>query len=100
MTIKVSELTGNLLDHWAARANGMKKGNTNYAGYSTHWNVGGPIIEREDIATNPLKGVYGIPPELCWRAEKGVDVHYGPTLLIAAMRAFVGSKFGDEVDDS
>lgn len=62
---------------------------------STDWAQGGPIIERERIALDP-------PDRSEWRATKAKAdewaVEYGPTPLIAAMRAFVASKFGDEVD--
>lgn len=77
--------------------------------YSTDWSKGGPIIEREQI---------GLDPTYCdgkldgWRAaghdleydENGdyIDgsdhMQYGPTPLIAAMRCYVASKLGDEVD--
>ena len=61
---------------------------------STNWSQGGPIIEREEIsigkADDPdwwaFKG---------WKAEEGTP---GPTPLIAAMRCFVASRLGDEVD--
>lgn len=99
----VSELTGLELDRWVANAKGEAFG----ACYSTDWSHGGPIIEREQIATWPA-GNEG------WRAlhPKNLDGAYlyggvidagsfdgtgGPTPLIAAMRAYVASKFGDEV---
>lgn len=68
--------------------------------YSSDWGVGGPLIEREQLALIPVIGG-------TWSAEYSVptggddyDVHsaFGPTLLIAAMRAFVASKLGDEVE--
>ena len=69
---------------------------------STNWLQGGPIIERERIEIkrgNPLyfpKDTVEINDyyELLWLADK----HYGPTPLIAAMRCFVASKFGAEVE--
>jgi hypothetical protein len=78
---------------------------------SEEWKVGGPIIERERIvAWRPDVIKYHV-----WAAilpeSKGlgtysgyrIDLHYhdgmpGPTLLVAAMRAYVASKFGDEVE--
>lgn len=64
---------------------------------STDWSQGGPIIEREGIATAPLTE--------CWEAQIEPDcnyprpkVSYGPTPLIAAMRCYVASKLGDEVE--
>ena len=68
--------------------------------YSTDWNLGGPIIEREEIGFDCCEG----PEETMWQAntlrrnKKGLHVTRGPTPLIAAMRCFVASKLGDEVD--
>jgi len=62
---------------------------------STDWSFGGPIIEREHICIG-YSEVHG------WGADFQDDVPYrwhGKTPLIAAMRAFVASKFGDEVED-
>jgi hypothetical protein len=69
---------------------------------SADWGDGGPIIERE--------GVYlwraGVERDTLWAAgyslerwkvEAGVG-SFGPTPLIAAMRAYVASKFGAEVE--
>lgn len=59
---------------------------------STSWAQGSVIIEQELIQTS-----YTI---LGWRAQ-GFDyncVSYGPTPLIAAMRCYVASKFGDEIE--
>ena len=65
--------------------------------YDPHedWSQGGPIIEREHIWL--AEGIDGM-----WRAT--MKPHFwdrasdGPTPLIAAMRAFVASKFGEEVE--
>jgi hypothetical protein len=61
---------------------------------SVDWSQGGPIIERERIAMWPDEegGFLASADE-----GKGNDYH-GPTPLIAAMRAYVASKLGDEVD--
>ena len=63
--------------------------------YSTDWQLGGPIIEREDIAVWPDAEEGG------WFASsgggRGTD-YKGPTPLIAAMRCYVASKLGDEVE--
>ncbi len=94
---KVSELEGTELDHWVARAEGMQKGRSNFAGYSTHWAAGGPIIEREGIELKKdlrhlnIARIAGFEPDLTMP---------GRTPLVAAMRAFVASKYGEEVDDS
>jgi hypothetical protein len=69
---------------------------------STDWSQGGPIIEREGISICNLEanssGVEG------WTASMGElwspqdDGLVSATPLIAAMRAFVASKLGDEVE--
>lgn len=65
--------------------------------YSTEWGRGGPIIERERIRVRPMR------QGPLWFAEVDLPNHFspvmeGPTPLIAAMRAFVASKLGDEVE--
>jgi len=102
--MKTSELTGHALDWAVAMCEGIDHdtaamnimfGDDNdwFLAPSTDWAQGGPIIEREGIellceslgfrwVAMPQKG-----PE--WR---------GPTPLIAAMRCYVASKLGDEVD--
>lgn len=69
--------------------------------YSTDWSQGGPIIERESIslACRP-KDARGL-----WCAVLGPNRFlspdfegYGPTPLIAAMRCYVASKLGDDID--
>jgi len=66
--------------------------------YSTDWAQGGPIIEREKIAIlSPMTGEF-------WDARDGKRLETpfvywrGPTPLIAAMRCYVASKLGDEVE--
>ena len=68
--------------------------------YSTDWAQGGPIIEREEIQTfvaNAIDGKWCAKPRDSeyWDFD---DAAYGPTPLIAAMRCFVASRLGDEVD--
>lgn len=61
---------------------------------STDWSVGGPIIEREIYCLQHLQMGEGYE----WVAV-GVEVSaYGPTALVAAMRCYVASKLGDEVN--
>jgi hypothetical protein len=62
---------------------------------STDWAQGGPIIEREKIGSlHEARGV--------WSASTKWDdpdrVFYGKTKLIAAMRCFLASKLGDDID--
>jgi len=64
--------------------------------YSTDWAQGGPIIEKEEIqlSSSPHSEGYW------WYAQcMGSTKEFaGPTPLIAAMRCYVASKLGDEVD--
>lgn len=65
---------------------------------STNWFQGGPIIEREAIGIGCLgKSAIYANPWLAARTEDSTE-YAGPTPLIAAMRCFVASKLGDEVD--
>ena len=111
--MKTSDLTGDALD-WAV---GVVEGEQltvrdrfpcvlNAGGRwnpSSSWSQGGPIIERGGIATETEHGDL-------WRAHFGRarvtfdgrahTYHHavGPTPLVAAMRCYVASKLGDEVD--
>ncbi|KWK74127.1 phage protein NinX family protein [Burkholderia ubonensis] len=122
--MKVSELTGALLDYWVAHAQGRRaeivdgkaivvriragilddNGGGTYVlrgpyQPSTRWDVGGEIIERERITVTPVyRGAeWGAYIRNCCYESDDVD-QIGPTPLVAAMRAFVALKFGDEVD--
>ena len=79
-----------------------------YGGFrpSTDWEHGGPLIEmfEMDIAFRSsnkrlggpaLSGLYGA----YLLSEGGQIQAEGPTLLTAAMRAIVASKFGEEVEE-
>lgn len=74
--------------------------------YSTDWSEGGPIIEREKITVAPTDGksFIGQAPWSAYRIatlfEEGFDHEHqhGPTPLIAAMRCYVASKLGDEIE--
>lgn len=121
--MKTSELEGSKLAEWVARANGWDVVRESGAadaewicwnggdvhsfgayGYrpEMNWAQGGPLIERERIAIEPVTGSL-------WSAEKWVgqpgtrDGHvvlgYGATPLEAAMRALVDARFGHEVPD-
>ncbi len=62
--------------------------------YSHDWSQGGPIIERESIST-----MWSLNNQ--WHACTGFSAQghlLGPTPLIAAMRCYVASRLGDEVD--
>lgn len=118
--MKVIELDGALLDLWVARAErkcytqspgvwgnavindlgrlSISKNSWDCARYfepSKNWGHGGPIIEREKIA---LFFDDHDDPWSCWLAHLDeMPTIAGRTALIAAMRAYVVSKFGDEV---
>jgi hypothetical protein len=107
--MKTSELTGPALDWAVAKCEGRREpelinnfhvawytwGNVHY---STNWAHGGPIIERQRIYVKPNSS------NKEWRSYVLIDgegiawAHFGPTPLIAAMRCYVASKLGDEVD--
>lgn len=64
---------------------------------STDWSQGGPIIEREFItlinaAGDDVWSAYPIAEDPVAHRKSG------PTPLIAAMRCYVASKLGDEVE--
>jgi hypothetical protein len=94
MKLKTQDLTGSALDWAVAKCEGRENDGTWDENFSSNWLLGGPIIEREDIAMWPDQ-------EGGWFAStdqgKGMDYH-GGTALIAAMRCFVASKLGDTVD--
>jgi hypothetical protein len=65
---------------------------------STDWAEGGPIIDREGIWTRTTDEGED-DPSCKWRAELPYrTVEVGPTPLIAAMRGYVASKLGDNID--
>ena len=117
--MKVADLLGVTLDYWVAKAwmDGVSyvTVDTSYVRDfdfhpSENWAQGGPIIERERIELLHYGqdgiNLAGNP----WEAQIGCDAHYidqgpgdamgGPTPLVAAMRAYVASRLGDEVPDS
>ena len=116
MKHKTAELEGALLDAAVAMAEGAKRStglrtpfpHWAFPGGATilisayrpsdEWWRGGPIIERELFEISRFTG--GNQAWMaCWRDERGSLMgHAGPTPLIAAMRAFVASKLGEEVE--
>ena len=109
MKIKTSDLTLLALDWAVAECEGMEGEFKNYSGAfiestynpSGDWMQGGPIIEREEIsisrefASSRVEWAAWTPAPIRDDAEA---FGYGPTPLIAAMRCYVASKLGDEVD--
>ena len=63
--------------------------------YSTDWSLAGPIIEREGVGVFK----YSNGPEWTARTADYPPKYFkGPTPLVAAMRCYVASKLGDDVD--
>lgn len=111
--MKTSDLAGALLDCWVAKAerriveicedDGVCRLTATMARYEPHrdWAIGGPIIERERGGIWPEMVLTGEPALYGARMGEGTSRYqaFGPTHLVAAMRAFVGSRFGAEVTD-
>jgi hypothetical protein len=116
MKIKTSELTGKPLDYAVAVCEGgtgfiydgitmcfeiNNKTRVLAAGWtvgmnycpSNDWSTGGPIIEREGIELSLISNYWE-----AMIAFSGKEPQKGPTPLIAAMRCYVASKLGDEVE--
>ena len=94
--MKTSDLTGAALDWAVTKCEGFDHKVTSNEwglwGWATDWAQGGPIIERERL------DVYGFDGER-WCANDNLRAtQYGDTPLIAAMRCYVASRLGDEVD--
>ena len=121
--MRTSELTGAALDWAVAKCEGKEAARVQglggavrlfkTVGYdptpwqpSTDWAQGGPIIEREEINLlkrddNPWHGyAYRFGKHKKMRGQRGCEIFRatGPTPLIAAMRCYVASKLGDEVE--
>ena len=101
--MRTSELQGAALDWAVAKCEGKCEGDfawyydrRNTFKYSTDWAQGGPIIEREGINLRALSGA--LWEAETWSAEGGQYLLDGPTPLIAAMRCYVASQLGDEVE--
>lgn len=110
MKHKTAELEGVLLDAAVALAEGFdefwwsesRKDFIYDAGPQHHmplprmteWQNAGPIIDRERIGLLPP--IYGITDK--WATTGFSSYGEGQTALIAAMRAYVASRFGEEVE--
>lgn len=118
-TIKVSELEGAALDWAVAKCEGRPWPDSaaiflgdQYYKPSTDWSFGGPIIEREGIPIRKHSGGtwyahmnLGDGERAQWHKHEWTtsktrkQVRFdGPTPLIAAMRCYIASKLGDEID--
>ncbi len=120
--MKTSELTGAALDWAVAKCEGhgvfikhapvqvmyTPQGKRSWYIYtpSTNWAQGGPIIEREGItlSRNEQKSFVGQQPWDSYRIEHLFmdeyehEYQHGTTPLIAAMRCYVASKLGDDIE--
>ena len=100
--MKTADLTGLALDWAVATANGdtFTLAHEDWDWYSSSWEYGGPIIESRGMGLWMYQWNEQGEPEDGWYAEDkdGDHVRTGPTPLIAAMRCYVASKLGDEID--
>jgi len=111
MKLKTKYLTGAALDWAVAKAKGYadfvldakrfrEMHDTGHYNYSTNWAQGGPIIEREWLDITPWPNESR--EDMRWHCQQHDSANdcaqYGETPLIAAMRCYVASKLGDEVD--
>ena len=65
---------------------------------SKYWAQGGPIIERERIAVKCSSDATVWIASQYWACADTPKISEGPTPLIAAMRCYVASKLGDEIE--
>jgi hypothetical protein len=101
--MKTSELTGAALDWAVAKCEQQLDEDSmllpvewHLASFSTDWAYGGEIIEREGIQIQRHASVWiALPPDTEFSEEAYQE---GDTPLVAAMRCYVASKFGDEID--
>ena len=107
--MKTSRLTGNALDWAVAKCEGIYFEDLEDFEHSapdySDWAQGGPIIEREGIElqcnTSALQAAAYKNANPDWFAclkFRRADHWHGTTPLIAAMRCYVASKLGDEVE--
>ena len=113
MKIKTSEATELQLDLLVAKCENVEPDENNRPIWfgdgderveytpSTNWAQGGPIVEREiisvshDTAGSTIEWAAWTPAPIRDEAEA---FGYGPTPLIAAMRCYVASKLGDDIN--
>ena len=110
--MKTSDLQGAALDYAVAHCENLKLGTEQYVvgvasedgmyyKPSTDWAQGGPIIERETCIAMLGRlngGIWQVQALYDIGQDKPGDYYYGPTPLVAAMRCYVASKIGDEVE--
>lgn len=101
--MKTSELSGAALDWAVQQCEGTRK-DIDFAWWtedytpSTNWAQGGPIIEREGISVMYRPGVR-MTANINGQYEQTIGhLHKGNIGLLVAMRCYVASKLGDEVE--
>lgn len=82
------------IDAWRVAAGGRGMYSAGTYSPSTDGALAVPIIERERIALRPSSDEWVAD----WMGPRGTFVGLGPTPLIAAMRAYIASRFGDVVE--
>lgn len=112
MKVKVNEASGPVLDWMVAKCEEANVGEGYYTGIvlrdgevkyapSTDWAQGGPIIERECISVVIAGNGYCMATMSYQNEDEDKDMdceEHGPTPLVAAMRCFVVSRLGEEVE--
>jgi hypothetical protein len=114
MKVKTSELTGAALDWAVAKCENLEihppqkdmkiaVRNVEWEPWwvftpSTNWEQGGRIIEKGRIHIRPNQSDGNFKAFMIIRPTGLAHRHDGPTPLIAAVRCFVTSKMGDEVE--
>lgn len=118
--VRVSEATGIVLDYLVVKSKGWLDGPGELEDisdwfrllgidYSTDWAQAGPIIDRENIQWCRLNGqieAWSGFDYVEWRRDwdsnvrmsDGAGFGTGHSILVAAMRCYVSSKLGDEVE--
>jgi len=94
MKVKTNELSGQALNWAVAKCEGVAVAYDRMNGWWENWAQSGPIIERECIDLEWT----GIPNADFFCTIQGEYEAHGTTPLIAAMRCYVVSKLGDEVE--
>lgn len=113
-TVKVSEASGIVLDWLVAKCEGEDYSPViTYSGigqefpatnYSTDWSLAGPIIDKYLCELLRCESHCGNRRVVWWEAACGTEGEpghvraTGDTPLIAAMRCYVASKLGEEVE--
>ncbi len=98
--MKTSELSGAALDWAVAKCEGLPDDGFSNPEYHIDWAYSGAIIERERICLEDAAGMYWTASLVHEGKEYGGGERaeeQGATPLIAAMRCYVASKLGNEV---